>query len=154
MSATVGRNIAVEYIWNEVTEPNPIAREQISTMVWAALRKQEYVDGTRCRVHVVVSDGRYDVEAQAKEPTTAWLRVLDLSVPIQGVEAAEFTSYLEEMGLAAFAAPPADAVLMGGAPGAEQPDTLIVNGEHRPVVGRNDLCPCGSGKKFKKCCLQ
>ncbi|MBI3573670.1 UPF0149 family protein [Candidatus Kaiserbacteria bacterium] len=22
----------------------------------------------------------------------------------------------------------------------------------RPKVGRNDLCPCGSGKKFKKCC--
>ena len=22
-----------------------------------------------------------------------------------------------------------------------------------PKVGRNDLCPCGSGKKFKKCCL-
>ncbi len=21
-----------------------------------------------------------------------------------------------------------------------------------PVVGRNDLCPCGSGKKYKKCC--
>ena len=21
-------------------------------------------------------------------------------------------------------------------------------------VGRNDLCPCGSGKKFKKCCLK
>jgi uncharacterized protein YecA (UPF0149 family) len=20
-------------------------------------------------------------------------------------------------------------------------------------VGRNDSCPCGSGKKFKKCCL-
>jgi len=23
-----------------------------------------------------------------------------------------------------------------------------------PPVGRNDPCPCGSGKKFKKCCLQ
>lgn len=23
----------------------------------------------------------------------------------------------------------------------------------RPNVGRNDPCPCGSGKKFKKCCL-
>jgi uncharacterized protein len=23
---------------------------------------------------------------------------------------------------------------------------------HRPKVGRNDLCPCGSGRKFKKCC--
>lgn len=22
----------------------------------------------------------------------------------------------------------------------------------RPFVGRNDPCPCGSGKKFKKCC--
>lgn len=21
-------------------------------------------------------------------------------------------------------------------------------------VGRNDLCPCGSGKKYKSCCLQ
>lgn len=21
-------------------------------------------------------------------------------------------------------------------------------------VGRNDLCPCGSGKKYKKCCLE
>ena len=23
-----------------------------------------------------------------------------------------------------------------------------------PKVGRNDPCPCGSGKKFKKCCLE
>jgi len=23
----------------------------------------------------------------------------------------------------------------------------------REKTGRNDLCPCGSGKKFKKCCL-
>ena len=23
-----------------------------------------------------------------------------------------------------------------------------------PKVGRNDRCPCGSGKKYKKCCLQ
>ncbi len=24
----------------------------------------------------------------------------------------------------------------------------------QPKVGRNDPCPCGSGKKYKKCCLQ
>jgi len=23
-----------------------------------------------------------------------------------------------------------------------------------PRIGRNDLCPCGSGKKFKVCCLR
>jgi SWIM/SEC-C metal-binding protein len=22
-----------------------------------------------------------------------------------------------------------------------------------PKIGRNDPCPCGSGKKFKKCCV-
>lgn len=22
-----------------------------------------------------------------------------------------------------------------------------------PKIGRNDSCPCGSGKKFKKCCV-
>ncbi|MCA9049860.1 MAG: SEC-C domain-containing protein [Planctomycetaceae bacterium] len=27
----------------------------------------------------------------------------------------------------------------------------IVNAQ--PKVGRNDPCPCGSGKKYKKCCL-
>ena len=24
---------------------------------------------------------------------------------------------------------------------------------HRKI-GRNELCPCGSGKKFKKCCIE
>jgi len=23
-----------------------------------------------------------------------------------------------------------------------------------PKIGRNELCPCGSGKKYKKCCLK
>ncbi|MBU5428438.1 SEC-C domain-containing protein [Tissierella pigra] len=23
----------------------------------------------------------------------------------------------------------------------------------RQKIGRNDPCPCGSGKKYKKCCL-
>jgi hypothetical protein len=32
------------------------------------------------------------------------------------------------------------------------PPTPVVN--PRGKVGRNDPCPCGSGKKFKKCCLR
>lgn len=31
------------------------------------------------------------------------------------------------------------------------PETVIRDG---PKVGRNDPCPCGSGKKYKKCCGQ
>ncbi len=29
--------------------------------------------------------------------------------------------------------------------------TQVRNG---PKIGRNDPCPCGSGKKHKKCCLE
>ena len=26
--------------------------------------------------------------------------------------------------------------------------------EDIPLAGRNEQCPCGSGKKYKKCCLK
>ena len=32
---------------------------------------------------------------------------------------------------------------------AQKASTTIVKG---PKIGRNDPCPCGSGKKYKKCC--
>ncbi len=31
------------------------------------------------------------------------------------------------------------------------PNALMTD---KPKVGRNDPCPCGSGLKFKKCCLK
>ena len=34
---------------------------------------------------------------------------------------------------------------------SEEPDLATVAAEV-PKVGRNDPCPCGSGKKYKKCC--
>ena len=35
-------------------------------------------------------------------------------------------------------------------------DRILSEPHHNPfkAIGRNDPCPCGSGKKFKKCCLQ
>lgn len=33
-----------------------------------------------------------------------------------------------------------------------QPQPKILRRDER--AGRNDDCPCGSGKKFKKCCLR
>ena len=40
--------------------------------------------------------------------------------------------------------------LKGSAPTGEKNHTPIVNTE--PKIGRNDPCPCGSGKKYKNCC--
>jgi hypothetical protein len=31
--------------------------------------------------------------------------------------------------------------------------SMSASDERRPKIGRNDPCPCGSGRKFKKCCL-
>ena len=33
----------------------------------------------------------------------------------------------------------------------ERAETIV---RHGPRVGRNDPCPCGSGKKYKKCCMK
>ncbi len=34
----------------------------------------------------------------------------------------------------------------------EEPEVQVTFHRETPKVGRNDLCPCGSGKKYKKCC--
>jgi len=31
-------------------------------------------------------------------------------------------------------------------------ERLRAQNPEQPKIGRNDPCPCGSGKKFKKCC--
>ena len=33
-----------------------------------------------------------------------------------------------------------------------RPETTVTQ-VRRVKIGRNDLCPCGSGSKFKKCCI-
>lgn len=43
-----------------------------------------------------------------------------------------------------------DAHTHGEGQGHSEPQAPIVR--EGPKVGRNDPCPCGSGKKFKKCC--
>ena len=45
--------------------------------------------------------------------------------------------------------------IKAGLPGADEdplpPPIETIRGEGKDV-GRNDPCPCGSGKKYKKCC--
>lgn len=33
-----------------------------------------------------------------------------------------------------------------------RPEKVVTYHRESPKIGRNDLCPCGSGKKYKKCC--
>jgi preprotein translocase subunit SecA len=49
-------------------------------------------------------------------------------------------------------APYGEETLFGPEALFELDDPPPVTATARPAVGRNDPCPCGSGKKFKKCC--
>ena len=40
-------------------------------------------------------------------------------------------------------------MVMGPAEEAAEPRRPVIRG---PKIGRNEPCPCGSGKKYKKCC--
>ena len=40
-------------------------------------------------------------------------------------------------------------ILQGADDGSAAVKTVVRTGQK---VGRNDPCPCGSGKKYKKCC--
>jgi preprotein translocase subunit SecA len=44
-----------------------------------------------------------------------------------------------------------DAAIAGSQTGAGKPEPVRNKG---PRVGRNDPCPCGSGKKYKQCCMK
>ena len=48
--------------------------------------------------------------------------------------------------------PEAQAQLSAGEMPEEEPEISFTFHNETPKVGRNDPCPCGSGKKYKKCC--
>jgi len=58
-----------------------------------------------------------------------------------------FASMMNENRRAAGAAPVSSAALrLGPSPSPLSPSLVLAG------IGRNDPCPCGSGKKYKKCC--
>ncbi|MDE6121358.1 MAG: SEC-C domain-containing protein [Muribaculaceae bacterium] len=38
-----------------------------------------------------------------------------------------------------------------GSCGSQIPASIEIREEHRPVIGRHEMCPCGSGKKYMNC---
>ena len=80
---------------------------------------------------------RYFIETSVKENHHKYLKTFDISERIQNEisihknNRKEFESYHKDE--------------------FPEPVSSIVNAE--PKIGRNDPCPCGSGKKYKKCCL-
>ena len=92
-------------------------------------------------------------EDQDPDLESAWLvlaRLGELATNPNGFEPLDIDEQLEDL------APdliPSHVEILHQARLAQAKPPLDPANENRPKVGRNDPCPCGSGKKFKKCCL-
>jgi preprotein translocase subunit SecA len=69
------------------------------------------------------------------------------NVEFRHAEFAEASSAAPAAAEAATAAMIGDAMSHGSSPQTASP----VGADNVPKVGRNDPCPCGSGKKYKQC---
>jgi preprotein translocase subunit SecA len=88
-------------------------------------------------------------------------RVTDLVYRIEQVEDEDVRSaFHETAAIHAEAARPTPPEPTADEPAAAQPDGQGEGQRPEPIrnlvqkVGRNDPCPCGSGKKFKNCCAK
>ena len=92
------------------------------------------------------NEGAFDAELEEKRQTAQQRRAAP--PPQNAVEnkkavADVFASMMSRPGVAAMPQMLRQAALQAAAPAQAAP---------RAQVGRNDPCPCGSGKKYKKCC--
>ena len=119
------------HVWNYLVEA---ATQCCPAALWPALARA-YDEGLVSEFYI----GRQEAEEQLRSPLEPRLVALRQNPGLQPI-----TSAAEEMGgWACF-----------------QPERTVVRqvAPREPVrrpakVGRNDPCPCGSGKKYKKCCL-
>jgi preprotein translocase subunit SecA len=84
-------------------------------------------------------------------------RVTDIVYRIEQVEDEALKSTFRETA-AIHAEAPSAAELAAQSPSPAAPPSQAADANVEPIrnlgtkVGRNDPCPCGSGKKFKNCC--
>jgi preprotein translocase subunit SecA len=84
------------------------------------------------------------------EPTPL-LRNVSYSAP---TESSIFAGAAEAVAAAGVSGPSPDAIAAAAAAAGSGKAAPMVKDKEDPyaTVGRNDPCPCGSGKKYKKCC--
>ncbi|HAV63114.1 MAG TPA: hypothetical protein DCY13_12210 [Verrucomicrobiales bacterium] len=82
-------------------------------------------------------------EAQEGRCGSLWATFCDRHQPLNNV--ADATGYLDKLPEIATSSDPEER----DGPALNQPGLPY---HAPPKVGRNDPCPCGSGRKFKKCC--
>jgi hypothetical protein len=134
-----GRSIAADGLL-EMAKRDPSTRNQVVSIVTEYLERPDpktpALNG--CAVNVLLT-----LEARESIDT---LRRLYLSGRVDLASCGDIEDVEIELGLRTQrSTPPLDFLSLYG---LTMPDRL-----EQKKIGRNDPCPCGSGKKYKKCCL-
>jgi preprotein translocase subunit SecA len=96
------------------------------------------------RLTPVIGEEGAEPPAPVRQPAPRRAPQLTLSGPSQAPAPSPFGAIRSGGSASAVAEPPRPARTGGD-------DTIKQVKREEPKVGRNDPCPCGSGKKFKKC---
>jgi SEC-C motif-containing protein len=143
----------------------PIIAKQTPAPTAEALMRSRYTAFTRCEIdhlHDTLAPGtRADFNAEETKgwaESATWLG-LDIEDTSGGTEAdsygsVEFVARFEQGGVAQQHREIGQFEKIDGqwyyVDGKVMGPKQVIKGER---IGRNDPCPCGSGKKYKKCCL-
>ncbi|MEG2465293.1 MAG: preprotein translocase subunit SecA [Kiritimatiellia bacterium] len=94
-------------------------------------------------------------EYEARQTTTVHQELGDLTAQMPQTPVQQESITVTAAGLAAAEPEPngsLESLMANMGMNAQPPETLQPQMRLTPKVGRNDLCPCGSGKKYKSCC--
>jgi SEC-C motif domain protein len=128
----------IDYLANTLVAESRAAFDRAATTAWAMQSKWLCL-----RILFVEGGGPAD-----REGVVAF--VATYSKGGQTMEHHEVSQFRRgERGAWRFVSGDTGAGLIGQRPQASAPQPARANA---PKVGRNDPCPCGSGKKYKKCC--
>jgi len=145
-------------------EGNAIAQtpEQLMRSRYSAYTKADmkYIERTMSGQAAKGFDAKKG-ERWARSVTWRGLRIVKASPVEQGNRGTvEFIAYYEEHGrlqqmheISVFRKKDGGWQYIDSLPNETNP-ALSPAANTAPKVGRNDACPCGSGKKYKKCCLK
>jgi HEAT repeat protein/rubredoxin len=144
--ALIGGDRALKVLLSLLEEPRGIPKYAIVADL-AEMGDARAIDPLRRLMH---SDPSYEVRGEAKAAVLDLCRMYEIEVP----ELKELEAELEESEKKMESIPRSG--IRGRSPLADLLEPLEGTW-HEPIprgkkVGRNDPCPCGSGRKYKKCC--
>ena len=144
----------------------PLHRGEREAETAAELMRSRYAAFVKQQVDYIIETShseahkdlkRDEIEAWARDSTWHGFEIIDVQAggPDDDQGLVEFMAFyddaegneVEHHEKSIFAREEGKWRFLDGMPGKQEPYR-----REEPKVGRNDPCPCGSGKKFKKCC--